>query len=82
MLRENVSRNKARINYLAKFLVALVQVNTINLVQVSSAISGRANPDSHYERIQRFLIFFDLPFAQLARFVIALSHSNDGIEPE
>lgn len=71
-LRENVTWNKARINFLAKFLVALVQVKTVNLVQVSSVMSGRAKPDSHYKRIQRFLRFFHLPFAELARFVIAL----------
>ncbi|HYX41712.1 MAG TPA: IS4 family transposase [Pyrinomonadaceae bacterium] len=71
-LAENVTWNKARINFLAKFLVALVQVKTINLVQVSSVMSGRAKQASHYKRIQRFLRFFQLPFAELARFVIAL----------
>jgi hypothetical protein len=71
-LAENVTWNKARINFLAKFLVALLQVKTINLVQVSSVMSGRAQPASQYRRIQRFVRFFDLPFAELARFVIAL----------
>jgi len=71
-LAENVAWNKARINFLSKFLIALIQVKTINLVQVSSVMSGRAKPDSHYKRIQRFLRFFQLPFAELARFVIAL----------
>ena len=71
-LAENVTWNKARINFLAKFLVALVQVKTINLAQVSSGMSGRAKQASHYKRIQRFLRGFHLPFAELARFVIAL----------
>lgn len=71
-LAENVTWNKARINFLAKFLVALVQVKTINLAQVSSVMSGRAKQASHYKRIQRFLRFFHLPFAELARLVIAL----------
>jgi hypothetical protein len=70
-LAENVTWNKARIHVLAKFLVALVQVKTINLVEVSSVMSGRAKQASHYKRIQRFLRFFQLPFAELARFVIA-----------
>lgn len=76
-LAENVTWNKARINFLAKFLVALVQVKTVNLVQVSSVMSGRAKQSSHYKRIQRFLRFFHLPFAELARFVIALA----GLKP-
>ena len=71
-LAENVPWNKARINFLAKFIVALIQVKTINLVELSSVMSGRAKQASHYKRIQRFLRFFQLPFAELARFIIAL----------
>ena len=71
-LAQIVSWNKARINFLAKFLIALIQVKTINLVQVSSVMCGRAKQASHYKRIQPFLRFFQLPFAELARFVIAL----------
>ena len=71
-LAENVTWNKARINFLAKFTVALIQVKTVSLVQISSVMSGRAKPDSHYKRCQRFLRFFDLPFAEIARLVIKL----------
>lgn len=71
-LAENVSRNKARINFLAKFTLALVQVKTVSLVQISSVMSGRAKQDSHYKRCQRFLRCFDLPFAEIAVLVIKL----------
>ncbi len=71
-LGENVTWNKARRNFLAKFVVALVQVKTISLTQISSVMSGRAKQDSHYKRCQRFLRFFDLPFAEVARLVIKL----------
>lgn len=71
-LGENVTWNKARINFLAKFIVALVQVKTVSLVQISSVMPGRAKPDSHYKRCQRFLRFFDLPFAEVAALVIKL----------
>jgi hypothetical protein len=71
-LRENVAWNKARINFLAKFVIALVQVKTVSLVQISSVMSGRAKADSHYKRCQRFLRFFDLPFAEVAHLVIKL----------
>ena len=54
-LANNVAWNKARINFLAKFLVALIQVKTVNLVQVANAFSGRAQPASSYKRVQRFL---------------------------
>ncbi|MCP9496535.1 MAG: IS4 family transposase [Pyrinomonadaceae bacterium MAG19_C2-C3] len=71
-LAENVTWNKARRNFLAKFVVALVQVKTVSLVQISAVMSGRAKQDSHYKRCQRFLRFFDLPFAEIARLVIKL----------
>jgi len=71
-LAENVTWNKARINFLAKFIIALVQVKTVSLVQISSVMSGRAKPDSHYKRCQRFLRFFDLPFAEVAHLVVKL----------
>lgn len=71
-LAENVSWNKARINFLAKFTLALVQVKTISLAQISSVMSGRAKQDSHYKRCQRFLRGFAVPFAEIASLVIKL----------
>lgn len=71
-LAETVTWNKARRNFLAKFVVALVQVKTVSLVQISSVMSGRAKHDSHYKRCQRFLRFFDLPFAEIAVLVVKL----------
>jgi hypothetical protein len=37
-LAENVAWNKARINFLAKFLIALIQVKSVNLVQVATGV--------------------------------------------
>lgn len=71
-LAQNVAWNKARINFLARFLVALVQVKTVNLAQVASVFAGRAKRESHYKRAQRFLRFFELPFAELAHLVARL----------
>lgn len=71
-LAENVTWNKARINFLAKFITALVQVKTVSLVQISAVMQGRAKPDSHYKRCQRFLRFFDLPFAEVAHLIIKM----------
>ncbi len=72
ILSENIVWNKARRNFLAKFITALIQVKTVSLVQISSVMQGRAQPDSHYKRCQRFLRFFELPFAEVAVLVIKL----------
>ena len=71
-LANNVVWNKARINFLAKFLVALIQVKTINLAQVANAFCGRAQPASSYKRVQRFLRLFEISYAEVAFFVIKL----------
>ena len=71
-LANNVAWNKARINFLAKFLVALIQVKTVNLVQVANAFSGRAQPTSSYKRVQRFLRLFEISYAEVAFFVVKL----------
>src|SRR5437764_9078301 len=71
-LAETVAWNKARINFLAKFIVALLQVKTVSLVQIAAVMSGQAKADSHYKRCQRFLRFFDLEFAEIAALLLKL----------
>ena len=71
-LGETVTWNKARRNFLAKVIIALIQVKTVSLVQISCVMQGSAKQDSHYKRCQRFLRFFDLPFAEIARLVMRL----------
>jgi hypothetical protein len=71
-LHENVAWNRARINFLARFIIALIEVRTVNLVEIANVFMGRAKPESHYKRAQRFLRFFELPYAQMSRFVVRL----------
>jgi hypothetical protein len=71
-LAQNVAWNRARINFAAKFLVALIQVGSVNLSEVASVFAGGALKGSHYKRIQRFLRHFELPYAAVAAFVLRL----------
>jgi hypothetical protein len=71
-LARNVAWNKARINFVAKFIVALIQVKSVNLAEVASVFAGSARPASHYKRAQRFLRFFELAYASVAAFVLKL----------
>jgi|SRR5947209_6901911 len=71
-LQRNVAWNRARINFVAKFLVALIQVRSVNLAEVASVFAGGALKGSHYKRIQRFLRSFELPYAGVAAFVLRL----------
>ena len=42
ILSKNLSWNRARIKFLARFLVALFQVQTVNLAKIASVFAGSA----------------------------------------
>ena len=71
-LFDNLPWNKARIKFVTRFLLALYAVQTVNLSILATAFSGHAQEESNYKRLQRFLREFELPYAQLAEFVIKL----------
>ena len=71
-LLENLPWNKARIKFVVRFLLALYAVQTVNLSILATAFSGHAKEESNYKRLQRFLHNFELPYAELAQFVVKL----------
>ena len=71
-LAQNIDWNKARINFLAKFLIALIQVRTINLTEIACVFAGTANQASHYKRIQRFVQGFQINYAKIAVLLVSL----------
>jgi hypothetical protein len=71
-LLENLPWNKARIKFVTRFLLALYAVQTVNLSIKATAFSGRVQEESNYKRLQRFLREFELPYAELAAFVVKL----------
>lgn len=71
-LSDNLPWNKARIKFLARFLLALYTVRTVNLSILATAFAGPAKEESNYKRLQRFLRKFELPYAQLAQFIVKL----------
>jgi phosphate starvation-inducible membrane PsiE len=58
ILHKNLSWNRARIKFLARFLIALFQVQTVNLTKIACVFAGSAKIASNYKRLQRFLRFF------------------------
>ena len=71
-LLENLPWNKARIKFVARFLLALYTVQTVNLSLLANAFSGSAQVESNYKRLQRFLRQFEMPYAELAEFVVRM----------
>ncbi len=58
ILAANLSWNRARIKFLSRFLIALFQVQTVNLAKIASVFAGDAKVTSNYKRLQRFVRFF------------------------
>ena len=71
-LAANLTWNRARIKFLAAFLLALPHTRSVNLMRVAARFGGRATAASSYKRIQRFLRAFDLPFAELTQLLVKL----------
>src|SRR5215212_161686 len=71
-LAGNLSWNKARIKFLACFIIALIQVKTVKLTEIATAFSGTAKEQSNDKRLQRFFRFFELPYALIADLVVKL----------
>ena len=61
ILSENLSWNRAGIKFPARFLVALFQVQTVNLAKIACVFAGTAKIASNYKRLRRFLRFFQFP---------------------
>jgi hypothetical protein len=47
-------------------------VQTVSLLILATACSGQAEEESNYKRLQRFLREFEMPYAQLALFIVML----------
>ena len=71
-LIENLPWNRARIKFVTRFLLALYAVQTVNLSILATAFSGHAKEESNYQRLQRFLHKFEMPYAEVAAFVVKL----------
>jgi len=71
-LLENLPSNKARIKFVARFLRALYAAQTVNLSVLATAFSGSAQTESNYKRLQRFLRQFEMPYAELAEFIVRM----------
>src|SRR5262249_41962592 len=71
-LLDNLPWNKARIKFVARFLLALYAMRTVNLSILATTFSGHAKEESNYKRLQRFVREFEMPYAQLAMFIVKL----------
>jgi hypothetical protein len=73
--------NKARIDFLSRFLIALLVARTTCLSQVATLFPGQAQIASHYQRIRRFVGSFVFDLTDLARIVLHLARQTGATAP-
>jgi hypothetical protein len=71
-LRPHLGWHGARLSFVAAFLIALFRVKTVNFAELATAFVGKAQPESHYKRMQRFFGEFEVNDRTIAHSVIAL----------
>ena len=70
ILKPHFPWHGARLHFLAAFIIALFQVRTVNLTELSVALAGKAKPSSNYKRLQRFFRHFELHYPEFAHAVL------------
>lgn len=69
-LQAHLGWHRARLSFLALFLLALIKVKTVNLSDLALGFSGRARSESNYKRLQRFFRGFDIDYHEIAQVVV------------
>lgn len=73
ILSEHLGWHKARVDFFARALLALLICKTINFKELAVAMpSSTAEVDSRYRRIQRFFASFEINFTVIARWIFNL----------
>ena len=64
--------NLSRLKFMAKMIIALVTLRTVNFARLSTAFRGKASAPSSMRRIQRFMSGYDLDLSLVARLIFTL----------
>jgi hypothetical protein len=75
---EHLPWHGARIGFLARFLLALFKVRSVNRAELATGVGGTAQVDSHYKRLQRFFRSFEIEPDSWARRRVRLVPVGDG----
>jgi len=70
ILAEVLHWNRARIIFLAHFILALVKIRTVNFAQLAGGFAGTAKVASKYKRIQRFFRGFPVEFPAISKLIV------------
>lgn len=71
--------NLARIRFICYFIKALCKVKTISYDRLASGFDTKANKDSSYRRIQRFMAYSDFSMEMVSKLIFTLLPTKDNL---
>ncbi|BAU13806.1 hypothetical protein LEP3755_43480 [Leptolyngbya sp. NIES-3755] len=75
-LRRHLPWHGARLTLIAEFLIALFPVKTVNLSELATGFSGKAQTASHLKQLQRFLRDYEFEYVAWVKLIVSWM-SND-----
>ncbi len=70
-LAQHIAASEHRLDFMARFILGLIQVKTVNLTQIALAFNGQVKSESNYRRIQRFFEQFSFDKQVISQWLIA-----------
>ncbi|WP_027876522.1 hypothetical protein [Meiothermus cerbereus] len=72
VFRPHLQWHRARLDFLAAFVLALIRVRSVNLAQIAVALNPWVHIASNYRRCQRFLAGFSFDQETIGRLILQL----------
>jgi hypothetical protein len=69
-LGEHFAESRHRLDFMARFILAVITVKTVNLTQIALAFNGQVKAGSNYRRIQRFFEQFSFDKQRMSQWLI------------
>ena len=76
VFRPHLQWHRARLDFLAAFVLALIRVRSVNLAQIAVALNPWVHIASNYRRCQRFLAGFSFGQETIGRLILQLLPQN------
>ena len=70
ILNGHFNWNKSRMSCFVGMLLALIQVRSVNLAELSCGFGSKAKKESSYKRMQRFFRHFSIDLSEVAKWVL------------
>jgi len=72
VLHQTLGWHRARMSFMARFVLCSLQLTTTNLRRIAVSLKAGVKESSNYRRIRRFLAGYDLDYAALSTLLIRL----------